>query len=219
MKTFRLLLFLAAVTAVTGCSTKLGAPFDPLAPVGAGRSESDAAFAALNSTNKLDPAWLKAPTEPLQLGPGDVIEVETVGEASSRSTLLIGPDGKIYYSVLPGISVWGLTLAETKALLEREASKLTRLKPELSVTLRTLGSQRIWVLGSVDKPGVYGLAGPTTLLEAISSVGGITSTPGSAIASAADLQNSFVLRDGKMLPLDMERLFERGDLSQNVYLR
>ncbi len=225
MNTLKFSSFFAALVAlatVTGCSTKLGPSFDPLSPAGAagrGTNASDAEFAALDTTNKINPDWLKPPAEPLKLGPGDVIEVETVGEASSRATLLVGPDGKVYYSILPGLSVWGLSLAETKALLEREAAKLSRLKPELSVNLRTLGSQRVWILGSVEKPAVYNLVGPSTLLEGISSAGGIVVTPGAASVSSADLQSSFVLRDGRMLPVDFERLLERGDLSQNIYLR
>lgn len=219
MKSFNLSLLLAAVAMLSGCATKLGTQFDPLQPAGrpvAGSSE--AGFLPLDRTNQINPAWLVAPTEPLRIGPGDLIEVETVGETASRATLLVGPDGKIYYSILPGLSVWGFTLSETKNLLEREASKLTRLKPELSVTLRTLGSQRVWVLGSVEKPGVYTLSTPTTLLEAISGVGGIQATPGAANASAADLQNSFLLRNGRMVPVDFEKLFQQGDLSQNIYL-
>jgi polysaccharide export outer membrane protein len=218
MNALKLSLLLAVLAVVSGCSTKLGPRFDPLA-AGAAGGPSDGAFAALDTTNKINPDWLKPPTEPLKLGPGDVIDVEIVGEAASRSTMLVGPDGKIYYSILPGLSVWGLSLAETKALLEREASKLTRLKPELSVNLKTFSSQRVWILGSVEKPAVYNLAGPATLLEAISTVGGIVTTPGAASVSSADLQNSFVLRDGRMLPVDFDRLFERGDLSQNIYLR
>jgi len=221
MKAFNLCLLLAALT-LSACSTKLGPSFDPRLRVGVAVGSTntiDAGFTALDTTNKINPEWLRPPTEPLKLGPGDVIDVETMGEAGSRSSLLVGPDGKIYYSVLPGLSVWGLSLAETKALLEREASKLTRLKPEFSVNLRTLGSQRVWILGAVERPAVYTLAGPSTLLEAISTVGGISTTPGAASVSSADLANSFVLRDGRMLPVDFERLLERGDLSQNIYLR
>lgn len=222
MNALKLTLLLAALAAFSGCSSKLGPRFDPLAPAaasGPGPVSGDATFTAIDATNRINPEWLKPPTEPLKLGPGDVIDVETVGEAASRATLLVGPDGKVYYSILPGMSVWGLTLAETKAVLEREAAKLSRLKPELSVNLRTRASQRVWILGAVEKPAVYNLAGPASLLEAISTVGGIIANPGAANVAVADLQNSFVLRDGRMLPVDFQRLLEGGDLSQNIFLR
>ena len=34
----------------------------------------------------------------------------------------------------------------------------------------------------------------------------------------ADLKRSFVLRHGKLLPVDFNRLLHEGDLSQNIYL-
>ncbi len=34
----------------------------------------------------------------------------------------------------------------------------------------------------------------------------------------ADLSHSFVLRQGKLLPIDFNRLLKRGDMSQNIYL-
>jgi len=36
---------------------------------------------------------------------------------------------------------------------------------------------------------------------------------------AADLQRGFVIRQGKMLPVDFNRLLREGDLSQNIYLQ
>jgi polysaccharide biosynthesis/export protein len=144
----------------------------------------------------------------------------------------VGPDGKIYFYVLPGLDVWGLSLAETQALLAREMQKFVREKPPLALTLRSVESQRIWVLGRLGTPGVYPLTGPTTLLEAISLAGGpisassftsLTSASGmgsrGATDEAADLSRSFVIRDGKLLPVDFNRLLREGDLSHNIYLR
>jgi protein involved in polysaccharide export with SLBB domain len=131
---------------------------------------------------------------------------------------LVGPDGRIYYTLLPGLSVWGLTLTETKELLEKEMNRFTRVKPELAVTLRTVGSKRVWILGTVPAPGVYPLATPLTVLEALSLAGGVSPVAGSA-SGMPDLQNSFLMRNGQMLRLDFHRLISQGDLSQNVYLQ
>src|SRR5439155_10335279 len=34
-----------------------------------------------------------------------------------------------------------------------------------------------------------------------------------------DLRRSFVIRQGKLLPVDFDRLLRKGDLSQNIYLQ
>src|SRR5207237_4935909 len=53
------------------------------------------AFSVVATTNQLDSQWLRAPTNFFRLGPGDVIEIEVLGEGASRSSVVVGPDGKI----------------------------------------------------------------------------------------------------------------------------
>ncbi len=234
MKHFALLVLLLAM--VAGCRTR-GPSFDPLSPE-VGPAE-EGIFTAANLTNRLDKSLLTPSTEPYRLGPGDVIDVEVIGEAKSQVVLSVGPDGKIYYSLLPGTSVWGLSLAETRAHLQRELAKYTRATPELVINLRFAASKRVWLLGAVSSPGVYTLAAPTTLLDALMASGTSTensreegnetgessrnptsrnSRMGAGMDERADLSGSFVLRNGKRLPVDFDRLLRRGDLSQNIYL-
>jgi polysaccharide export outer membrane protein len=176
------------------------------------------AFTLVQSTNLVLPEWLKPPTRFFTLGPGDVVDIEAAGETNSRSSLLVGPDGKVYYGLLPGVSVWGLTLSEAKDRLEKEHTNYVRVMPDLNLNLRTVGSQRLWILGNVQSPGVYSLAAPMTVLEAIATAGGTVVTPGSAVETT-DLQNSFVMRRGQAIRVDFERLLRKGDLSQNIYLQ
>src|SRR5262245_60592867 len=65
-------------------------------------------------TNQINPEWLKPPAEPFTLGPGDKLEIELLEDYTTRAIVPVGPDGKIYYSILPGIDVWGLTLSEAR---------------------------------------------------------------------------------------------------------
>jgi protein involved in polysaccharide export with SLBB domain len=176
--------------------------------------------------NQLDPAWLKPPTHLFTLGPGDKVEIEVLGDTNSNALTIVAPDGKIYYNLLPGIDVWGLTLPEAKQRLEAELSKYVRQLPQISLVLRGVESKRVWVLGRVQAPGVYPMAAPMTLLEAISLAGGTLSLSSFRDQSAAgmteelaDLRRSFVLRQGKMLPLDFYRLLNEGDIKQNIYLQ
>ncbi|MDO8544845.1 MAG: SLBB domain-containing protein [Opitutaceae bacterium] len=182
----------------------------------------------------LDPALLHRPTTEYRLGPGDVLDIEIVGEDASRSRSVVGPDGKVYFHMLPGIDVWGMTVGQTRASLAKEMRRFLREDPPMSVTLAAAHSQRIWVLGRLNKPGVYSLSAPMTLLEAISVAGG--PAPATAVATrgggmmsmtsnfgssdeAADLRRAFVIRDGTHLRVDFERLLREGDLSQNIYLQ
>jgi len=41
-----------------------------------------------------------------------------IGDPASRTITVVGPDGKLYFNLLPGVDVWGLTLTDAKARLE-----------------------------------------------------------------------------------------------------
>jgi polysaccharide export outer membrane protein len=209
---------------VAGCGStgKRTAPPAPLANL----AGSPVTLAA---TNELNPEWLRPGTAPFTLGPGDRLEIEILGNQNSRAITSVGPDGKIYYYLLPGMNVWGLTLAETRDLLQKELGKYLT-EPQLTVTLREVTSKHVWLLGRLSKPGVYAMAAPMSLLEAIALAGG-TASSGSAssgpsgsgaqvsVQDLADLRHSFVMRQGQFLPVDFTRLLREGDTSQNIYLQ
>jgi polysaccharide export outer membrane protein len=193
--------------------------------VGGGASNHLIQLQSVTLSNKIDRAWLQPPTGLFTLGPGDKVEIEVIGEPLSRSTTIVGPDGKIYFNLLPGVDVWGATLGQASELLENELGKFVKDKPQISVTLRQVESKRIWVLGRVHVPGVYSMPAPMTVLEAVSMAGGTMTLANYQDQEAAgvgeelaDLRRSFVVRKGKLLPVNLERLLKQGDLSQNIYL-
>jgi len=181
----------------------------------------------------LDPVLLKPSATIFRLGPGDQLDLEVMGDPATRSTVMVGPDGKIYYYLLPGLEVWGLTLPELRERIATELKQFVREKPVVTATLRVAASQRVWVLGRVSSPGIYTLAGPTTLLDAVAQAGGLSAaSPYAAFAAslgvpippggpseAADLSRSFIIRQGRVLPVDFKQFLRDGDLAQNIYLQ
>jgi protein involved in polysaccharide export with SLBB domain len=205
------------LAACEGPFAHTGPKFDARAPI-AGPVTN---LSPIEVTPAANPAWLEPDNEPLTLGPGDRIEVELLNDPSTRTQLTVGPDGKVYFYLLPGLDVWGLTLAQTRALLEGELTKYMAA-PQIALTLRGVESRKVWLLGRLHNSGVYQLAAPMTLLETISAAGGLLSstTPGSiASDELADLHHSFIIRDGQFLPVDFYRLIKEGDMKQNIYVR
>ena len=206
-----------------GCQTPKGPTFDP-------RESAVGSDTNVTSVKLGDSAsFLTTPTNIFTLGPGDKLEIEIhydstgtadagAADPTTKSLTTVGPDGKIYFYLLPGIDVWGMTLSEARNTLEKELAKYDKSKPTISITLRGVESKRFWVLGRVTSPGIYPMSGPTTLLEAVTMAGGTTRAAGSS-EDSADLRHSFLIRDGKVLPVDFSRLFVQGDMSQNVYLQ
>ena len=200
--------------ALCGCATKHPHHAPPVA----------ASLVAAPTPSPLDTRLLLPPPDEFTLGPGDRLEIEFIGDTTSRSSAEVGPDGKIYFNLLPGIDVGGLTLAQARSLISSRATQFMRETPNVALSLQEVASKRVWILGSVNQPGIYPLAGPLTLLGALAEAGGPTiaeegNSPLASRSVSADLRRGFVLRGGQMLPVDFERLILQGDITQNIYLR
>lgn len=204
--------FLVAALLAAGCvNFRHGPTFDP-------RNARDLALEESSTTNAIDPAWLQTPTNEFCLGPGDLVDIDLIGSGQDPQPALVGPDGKIYFSLLPGTEVWGLTLRQTRDLLQRELAAYLK-NPRVSVTLREVRSHRVWVLGRLNRPGIYPLEQPMTVLDAVARAGGLyTAQFTGTTEELADLRHSFLMRHGKFMPVDFHKLIHEGDLSQNVYL-
>lgn len=170
-------------------------------------------------STSLDPALLKPSTEPYRVGPGDMLEIELIGGPDGPQHTFVGPDGKIYFHLLSGLQVWGYTLDETRRALEHGLAVFLQ-NPQVSITLKEVHSRRVQVMGRVNTPGLYELSQPMTVLESISLAKGLfTSRMSGTTEDMADLQHSFLIRQGRVIPVDFERLIHGGDTSQNVYLQ
>lgn len=176
-------------------------------------------FTNIKVKRKPDQQLLKAPQEPYILGPGDILEIEVAEVPGTLARTFVMPDGMVYYNLAGGVRAEGLTQKEFASKLT-EALKKDYSKPMVNVSLVEVRSRRYWILGRVFKPGIYPLRQPTTLLEAISEAGGLfTSAFSGFTEELADLSNSVVIRDGKILPVNFDKLVREGDASQNIYLR
>lgn len=216
-KTGNCLLLAVAGMLLTGCyMAKRGERFDA-------RASKDATIltnlSTVDTTNRIRQEWLQPPTNFFTLGPGDKVEIEILGDPASRALAAVGPDGRLYYYLLPGVDVWGLTLDQAKERIEFGLKEFLT-EPRVALQLRSIDSTRVWILGRVANAGIYPMAAPMTLLEAISVAGGtLTSSESGTTEDLADLSNSFVVRNGERLPVSFDRLLREGDMSQNIYLQ
>ena len=207
---------LILLAAGAGCRTLPSSQFDPYATPGA--RPATVVQPVANQTRPA-PGLLTPGAALFTLGPGDVIDIELLGRDDEPVSTLVCPDGRIYYHLLPGLDVWGKTLAETRQDLEAGLREFLR-NPEVVVSLRKVVSKRVWLLGRLSRPGIYPLDTPMTVVEAIVKAGGLESSRFTGTTEAlADLHHSFLIRDGEILPVNFHRLLREGDLSHNVYLR
>jgi len=71
------------------------------------------------------------------------------------------------------VKVIGMTSAEIQDVV---ASKLKAylLNPRVTVEITEIKSRRVFITGEIVRPGLYPLAGPTTVLQLIAQAGGFT---------------------------------------------
>ncbi len=157
--------------------------------------------------------------ERLTLGPGDVLnfslfETNEVG----RTEVVIGPDGRVSYLQAESVMAAGLTIDELRAKFDVELGKYYR-NPLTIITPMAYRSKRYIVLGAVTGGGVFPMDRPLTVIEAVARAGGLeTGLYERGTVELADLTRSFLARKQQRVPVDFERLFQRGDLAQNVVL-
>jgi polysaccharide export outer membrane protein len=80
----------------------------------------------------------------------------------------------------------------------------------VTVIVREIKSRPVYFIGGFGRPGVMQLTRDLTLLQAISILGGVTTN--------ADAEKGFLLRGDKRIPIDFNRLVQRGDMTQNPKL-
>ena len=109
-----------------------------------------------------------------KIGPGDVLEVSVYGEESlNRKDLVVRPDGKISFPLVGDVQVGGLTTAQAKEALEQSLHEYIP-GAVASVSVMQLGSLQYYVVGKVNKPGMYNVSKPLTVLQALAMAGGLT---------------------------------------------
>jgi len=119
------------------------------------------------------PKEYDAPTGFL-LGPEDELEITVWKNLELSRVTTIRPDGLISMPLIGDIQAAGLT---ADALAQHIADRLKQYfatTPAVSVSVKTINSYSVYVLGEVAKPGKYQLKSYITVLQAISMAGGFT---------------------------------------------
>src|SRR6478752_4152998 len=116
---------------------------------------------------------LLPPSESTTLGPGDVFQLEIVGEKDLPTEYQVASDGTVMLPYIQSIRVMGLEPQQLAAKVsERLVSEKILTRPSVVVSVKEYRSKRITLLGQVQKPGSFPYAADMTLLQAISLAGG-----------------------------------------------
>lgn len=160
-------------------------------------------------------SWTPGPAsgQEYTIGPRDVLGITVWGQADLSRDYGVDPDGFIPFPLIGRVKAAGSTPTELAARLTELLGKDYLVNPQVIVSVKEYLSQKVQVLGAAEKPGVYHLTGPTTLLEILSRAGGFASTAGKQVLLVRNHGSS----DGSSAAqrLNLEKI-QAGDPSENT---
>lgn len=102
-----------------------------------------------------------------RVGPLDVLAVTVFREPDlSLKDLQVDASGNLLYPLVGAVHAEGQTAGELSKEIAQKLNKYL-VDPQVSVVVTSSVSQQVTVEGQVTQPGVYDIAGSTTLLEAL----------------------------------------------------
>ena len=154
------------------------------------------------------------------IGARDILQITVWGQADLTKDYQVDQDGFVAFPLLGRVKAAGSTPSAMAARLTELLEKDYLVNPQVSVSVKEYLSQKVHVLGEAEKPGLFYLTGPTTLLEVLSKAGGLSKTAGRQLilvrnsGASGDSANG---RGNTILRLDLAKI-QAGDTSQNIRL-
>lgn len=121
------------------------------------------------------------------LGAGDVIKVSVYDHPDLLLETQLADDGSINFPLIGKVNLNGLTFSAAEASIAQklDAGGFVRA-PQVNILVSEYRSQRISVIGEVNRPGRYPLDSKTTLIDMVANAGGISAMGSDTIVLIRD---------------------------------
>lgn len=186
MNTVRRKLFWVALALGLGACGLVPEPPRPTQAIGAPSRAPASQIEEINKALSVGAAQSGGSTLDYRMGPDDLVQVTiyNIPEQDERMTprmviLRVSQQGVIVVPMLGEINVKGMTTGDLDRELRRRYAKFIR-NPQVGVMI-TEYRQRVSVMGAVQKPGVFELTGPKTVMDMLAAAGGVTERAGNQV--------------------------------------
>ena len=149
-----------------------------------------------------------------RLQPGDLLEISVWKETELQREILVRPDGAFTFPLAGDIDATGKSTEEIRVILVERLKRYVP-NPVVTVAVKQIGGNHVYVLGKVNRPGEFPFSNPVDVMQAISLAGG--ATPYAALNDIVILRR----QNGRQHALSFHYLdVARGrDLAQNIQLQ
>jgi polysaccharide export outer membrane protein len=170
---------------------------------------------AIQPPSQAKPAKPVVPPPDYVIGPDDVLEVLYWRDKDVSAEVVVRPDGMISLPLLNDVRAAGLTPEQLRDSITEAAKKFFEVDPTVTVNVKTINSRKVFITGSVAKPGPYPLSAPTTVLQLISMAGGLTEFANQKKISVMRNENGKPVR----YPFNYKDVAQGKNLTQNIELK
>lgn len=148
-----------------------------------------------------------------RLGPEDVLEISVWKDDSLSRPVVVRPDGFISFPLVGEVLAKGKTVDQFTDGLKARLSRFVP-NPTVTVTVTQINSNKIYVIGKVNRPGEFLVGHDTDVMQALSLAGGIT-----PFASKSNIKILRRIEDKQIIFLfDYGDVLSGDDLEQNIIL-
>ncbi len=150
---------------------------------------------------------------PYLIQPGDVLQVSVWKEADLQIEALVRPDGGLSFPLVGELQAENHTIEDIRTSIVERLGKFIPT-PVVTVALKQLGGNRVYVIGKVNKPGDFVYSKSLDVMQALALAGGATS-----FAAVNDIQ--ILRRNGPnqtAIPFRYSDVERGRALDQNVLL-
>jgi polysaccharide export outer membrane protein len=146
--------------------------------------------------------------------PGDVLEVSVWKEQELEADVLVRSDGGLSFPLVGDVAARGKTIGTLRGEITERLKRYIP-NPVVSIAVKAIGGNRIYVIGKVQRPGEFPFVRPLDVMQALSLAGGAT--------SFAALNDIVILRrdDGRLraIPFRYGEVERGRELAQNIVLQ
>lgn len=204
---------------ITGCAAYTDLPPGTCKPIDSASSAVIEKQSISVPVQEMD----ETPPDDYIVGPNDILSVNFQGAPISSASEAavsgaidkpqgskVDGSGHIYLSLAGKVKAGGLTTSEIQENV-REAIKPYIKEPSVIVEVAKPNSQPLYLIGQFKKPGVQYMDRPINLIQGMAL--------GSGPDPTANLRSARLLRNKKLVPVDIYEALVHGDLRHNVWLK
>ena len=161
----------------------------------------------------------KTKPKPYRIAGGDVFTFSVYDnpELSSRNEgVTVTPDGYMSINLAGPLKIGGMTIRDATKYIELKLGKFIR-NPRIVLAPVSIQSANFTILGKVNSPNRYVLSNNARITDAIALAGGLaTGIFNGDSVEIANLRDAYLMRDGRILPIDFRKALYEGDMLNNI---